>query len=763
MLKIYCHGSYIGNTGYNNHTREFFRQLSKHTKLKVRNFTIGNSWKGMSDNPHDDEFYINDTDKNILYQQTLWTQKPHRTDVKMYQSEDKEFTPDFNIVLSETNHHYYYDGYEGPKVAYNVWESTLQPDEFFNELKKYDEVWVPSKWQKECMVKQGYKSENIQVVPEGVDSQTFFPEDVEKLPLYEDGRFKFLLFGRWDYRKSIKEIIESFLKTFDPSEPVDLLVSIDNPFGTQVDGFKTTEERLEFFGLNDPRIKMIHFPSREDYVKYLKTGHVFVSCARSEGWNLPLIESMACGTPSIYSNCSAQLEFAEGKGHPVNIIGEKPANQNSYARYTMSDLGGNYYEPDFNHLCEVMRDVYTNYETYKVKALKDSIEVREKFDWDNVGKIGYEAAKSFYKKVSSPNYVKPKIENDIKVSFLEGPKVEINGDDKKEYDIEFLDGDELIYSTKITNNMWTTCGRKYFTNWVIKINGEIYHKFDLKGKRVLISFESKAVGDTIAWAPYVVEFAKKHECKVILSTFHNDWFRGLESYKDIDFINPGESIGCYAVYRIGWFRDENNSWKKFDSYPNQVNMIPLQQTATDILGLEFEEKNYGLNFKIGDRPIKEKYVVFGPEATAGCKEWVYDNWVQLSKLITELGYKVVILTRKPYFIEGAETIWGKPLDEVANYLHHAERFIGLGSGLSWFNWALGKYTHMINGFVQDGHEFTTNMTKITNNICIKCWNDPVHVFDAGDWHWCPVYKGTELQHICQKSITHLQVFNALNL
>ena len=47
---------------------------------------------------------------------------------------------------------------------------------------------------------------------------------------------------------------------------------------------------------------------------------MFVSCARAEGWNLPLIEAMACGTPSIYSDCSGQLEFAEGRGIPVKNI-----------------------------------------------------------------------------------------------------------------------------------------------------------------------------------------------------------------------------------------------------------------------------------------------------------------------------------------------------------------------------------------------------------------------------------------------------------
>jgi hypothetical protein len=29
---------------------------------------------------------------------------------------------------------------------------------------------------------------------------------------------------------------------------------------------------------------------------------------------------------------------------------------------------------------------------------------------------------------------------------------------------------------------------------------------------------------------------------------------------------------------------------------------------------------------------------------------------------------------------------------VANILYHADLFIGLGSGLSWLNWAIGKHT-----------------------------------------------------------------------
>ena len=764
--KIYVHGSYIGTTGYNNHTRDFFRELSNYAKIKIRNFTVGNSWTGYNNNPHDGETYLTDLDKSMLYKQILHTQNGNLEDFDIYSDESKNFKQDFNIVLSETNHHIFYQNYMGPKIAYNVWESTLQPSNFFEQLLKFDEIWVPSKWQRDCTINQGADPNKVKVIPEGVDVHTFYPETFSNpLDEYKDSRFKFLLMGRWDYRKSTKEIIESFLNEFSPEEPVDLVVSIDNMWGEDMDGYKTTEDRLKGYGFTDERIKILHFPSRKDYIQYLKTGHVFVSCARSEGWNLPLIEAMACGTPSIYSNCSAQLEFAEGKGFPVKIVGERPANSNDYGRYTMSDLPGNYYEPDFEDLSRVMRHVYTNYNECKVQALKDSEIIRNEFSWENVGRIGFEKSMDFYNKINSEEYKSILNPDTIKVSYMEGPKVEIYGERYDDYEIEFIDKktNEVVHKSTIHTNMWTSCNRKYYTDWIIKINGEIYDEFTLNNKRVLISFESRSIGDTIAWMPYTIEFAKKHNCKVIVSTFHNHWFEGKEEYKDIEFIQPGSIVDCHTVYRIGWFR-KDNKWTDFEKYPNQVNLIPLQQTATDILGLDYKEINHGLNIQRGERPIENKYIAFGPNATAGCKEWNYNYWVILSKMIKELGYDVITLTEKPYHIEGVKNIWGTPLKDVANYLIHAEAFVGLGSGLSWFNWALGKHTHMINGFSKEGHEFSTNITKIFNpGVCISCWNDSEFVFDSGDWDWCPVYKGTQKQHICQRSITPLQVFNTLNL
>ena len=263
--KFYAHASYVGTTGYNNHTRDFFRRLSNHVDLKVRNFTIGKNWNWPNDEPHKED-YINEVDKKLLVEQTLWTnqEKGERSEFPIYKDYPNDFKHNVNLVLEETNHHYFYQDYKGPKIGYNVWESTEQPQGFFNKWKEFDQLWVPSKWQAECTIKQGADPNKVKVVPEGVDIDTFYPEDPQTTLDYVDGRFKFIHFGRWDYRKSTKEIIEAFLNEFTPSEPVDLILSIDNMWGKDMDGFETTEERLEHYGFTDERLKIKHFPSRED-------------------------------------------------------------------------------------------------------------------------------------------------------------------------------------------------------------------------------------------------------------------------------------------------------------------------------------------------------------------------------------------------------------------------------------------------------------------------------------------------------------------
>jgi autotransporter strand-loop-strand O-heptosyltransferase len=764
-LKLKCHTTLIGTTGFNNHSQSFFQALSELVPLEIRNFTVGPTWKGLSDEPHNDEPGFNDTLKTLLVEQTLWNQEKMLQDFKIYSDWPNPGAPNVNLILGETNHHYFYQPYNGYTIAYNVWESTLYPTDFFNRLKEFDELWVPSTWQMECAIKQGYPAEKISVVPEGVDDQ-FFPETVIH-PLTSNGRFTFAIFGRWDYRKATQEMIQAFLKEFDPSEPVDLILSVDNQFAN--DGLATTEERLEHFGLADDRIKIVHLPPREEYINLLKSVNVFVSCSRSEGWNLPLIEAMACGTPSIYSNASGQLEFAEGKGLPVKILGEKPVNSITRNHFN-SDIG-NYYEPDFEDLARVMRDAYVNYKSHKDQALQDSVDIRNRFNWRETAKTAHSLLEK-RKDLITAKIAAQSQELAIKYHAIKGAYVELVGGEPAEYKIEITDRStgRLEYSEVIRNNMWVKTNKQYYVDWHTKVTdvktGTVLldAPLDLKGNRVLITLDSSSLGDNLSWFPAVEEFRKKHQCKVVCSTYLNDLFK--PNYPEIEFISPGSQVeNVVAMYSIGWYYDPVKNQIKLDQNPREVKNQPMQKAAFDILGLDFVETRAKLTIP---KVEKQKKISIAIHGTCQSKYWNNPTgWQELVDWCTENGYEVVLLSVEQdgfmgnFHPTGIRHLPRGPLTTVIEELESSAAFVGIGSGLSWLAWTTSTPIVLISGFSEDYTEMQDNVLRVTapTGACSGCFNH--HRLDPSDWNWCPVYKGTDRQFECSKLITSSTVIGKL--
>lgn len=88
----------------------------------------------------------------------------------------------------------------------------------------------------------------------------------------------------------------------------------------------------------------------------------------------------------------------------------------------------------------------------------------------------------------------------------------------------------------------------------------------------------------------------------------------------------------------------DGNWRNSHHHPKQPNLISLQQCASDILGLEYKEVNHGLNYTLWvKRPLDSKYVVFGPQST-GCKEWPNRKLENLTNMVKELGYEVIVLS-----------------------------------------------------------------------------------------------------------------------
>jgi len=358
----------------------------------------------------------------------------------------------------------------------------------------------------------------------------------------------------------------------------------------------------------------------------------------------------------------------------------------------------------------------------------------------------------------------------LNINFIDGPFVEIIDKNTRYYNVEFIDlkTGEVHHQTDLKSNHWTRANKKYYIDWKIRIRGldtDFFyeHKMDFNNRRVLIGFESKSLGDTLAWIPYVEKFRIEHNCTVICSTFHNNLFK--DQYPNIEFVEPGSTVkDIYALYRVGWFRKDNKV--DFDKNKFDPKTEPLSKTASDILGLDYVELRPLLPVLSTE---KKKVVSIGIHSTAQSKYWNNPTgWQEIVDYLVLKGYEVKLVSKEEdgymgnKHPKGITKVPSGSLENVIKILQESELFIGVGSGLSWLAWAVGTETILISGFSEPYCEPLNGIRRIINeDVCHGCFNR--HILDAGDWNWCPDHKGTDRQFECTKMITSDTVIEQINL
>ena len=349
------------------------------------------------------------------------------------------------------------------------------------------------------------------------------------------------------------------------------------------------------------------------------------------------------------------------------------------------------------------------------------------------------------------------------IHHVNGLYFQITQDEGKdrEYEVQFLDREskKLIYETKLKVNGWARLERQYLSDIsvIVSYNGRVVKQInfldEIKGKRVFISFDSKALGDTLAWLPYCEEFAKHYDCQVIVSTFKNFFFE--ESYPDLIFAERGAVVhNLVGMFTLGWFWDSKKE-------PVCPILIPLQKAATNILHLPYEEIIPRIDFEPKERPIAGKYVCISKHSTAQLKHWYY--WQEVIDFLVGEGYQVIeISNEETNDLNNILVLEDKSFENTMNYIHHCEFFIGLSSGLGWLTWAMQKKQFMIANFTNPDHEYSKNTTRIINHdVCHGCWHNPLFKFDKGNWNWCPEHEDTPRHFECHKSITSEMVINEI--
>lgn len=324
-----------------------------------------------------------------------------------------------------------------------------------------------------------------------------------------------------------------------------------------------------------------------------------------------------------------------------------------------------------------------------------------------------------------------------------------------------------------------TLSKRYFLRVAIEVSEldeagvatEVFsHHYDATDKEVLIRLPVGTLGDTLGWFPYVARFAERHRARVTCAMSGPIIPLLRDAYPQVRLIpydgaeEQQASRSAYATYSVALFFGDNAAAHE----PEDFRRVGLHRTAGYILGVGPEEEPPRLVLPDESRPILEPYVCIAVQASMQCKTWNNPHgWRDVVRFLKALGFRVVCIDQRP--VHGSGLVWNhiphgvddqtgnRPLMERAQWLRHAEFFVGLSSGLSWLAWAAGTPVVLISGFTDPSNEFATPHRVINRDVCNSCWNDPGVVFNGKDPLWCPRHAGTPRQFECTRWISSEQV------
>jgi glycosyltransferase involved in cell wall biosynthesis len=211
-------------------------------------------------------------------------------------------------------HHGSYEGYPQAFDWYTLNKARLA---YALSARRATVVSTVSEHSKRDMVRYyGMKPERIAVVPEGVDTQRFRPlDDSARLGSWRGSVFgtdtPFVMYvGKPTERRNLCPLIRAFaqLKREDNVYQKLLIVGSDQP-GTSPFRQVIAEERLQ------SEVVIRGYMTHEEIVLAYNAADLLIYPSSYEGFGMPVLEGMACGTPVIALNNTAFPEFAGGVAH----------------------------------------------------------------------------------------------------------------------------------------------------------------------------------------------------------------------------------------------------------------------------------------------------------------------------------------------------------------------------------------------------------------------------------------------------------------
>lgn len=294
----------------------------------------------------------------------------------IFESIKNSFTPNRNRATIKIWHQndLFYTVIGKPYCGYPIFELDQFDHLECASLKHCDKIFVCSNWAKSIVNNQ--IDIETHVVPLGVDTNIFYPKT-----LTNNKSTIFLNCGKWEKRKGHDVLLECFNLAFEKEDNVELWMMCDNPFI----GNKNNEWQNKYKNskLGD-KIKMIpRQQTHEDVARIMNMSDCGVFPARAEGWNLELLEMMACGKHVIATNYSAHTEFCNEKNSFLINIKELEVAFDGVFFDGKKGCWAALFDEQKDNIINSMRTIHTKKQNNELKTNKNGIDTALKFNWKN--------------------------------------------------------------------------------------------------------------------------------------------------------------------------------------------------------------------------------------------------------------------------------------------------------------------------------------------------------------------------------------------
>ena len=224
------------------------------------------------------------------------------------------------------------------RVAVRPWDLGPYPPRWAQVAgEQYDELWVFTEWGRVCAIEGGVAPEHVRVVPLGVNTAVHTP-DGPTHELTQRAQFTFLFVGAAVYRKGIDIVLRAYLEAFDADDDVQLIIKdhTRDIFYRDLSHAPEIVHAAEQPGA--PAIVYVdEYIPRVELASIYRGADALIAPSRAEGWALPVLEAMACGTPAVVPAFGVFLTHC--RGDAAVLVPTKRIRVPARGYYTTNTLG----------------------------------------------------------------------------------------------------------------------------------------------------------------------------------------------------------------------------------------------------------------------------------------------------------------------------------------------------------------------------------------------------------------------------------------